>query len=91
MKKKFIYGSPLDKAELPSPKRLPQYDECLREFVSSGSDAWKVDKASLPSKDERVILSSLKWRTRGKLKEFGNIHVFMKKKEIYLEKVKPNQ
>ena len=90
MKKKFRYGNPLEKTELPSPKRLPQYDECLREFVSSGSDAWKIDKASLRSKDERVILSSLKWRVKNK-SEFKNIHVFMRKNEIYLEKVKNNE
>jgi len=73
---------------MPKPRRrLPQYDECLREFLESGYAHWKVNLKALPSKNVRVVLSSLKWRVKNK-PEFKNIRVFMNKNQIYLEKVK---
>jgi len=88
MVRKFKYGKPLSKDEMPKPrKRLPQYDECLREFLKSGHDYWKVNIDALPSKNIKVILSSLKWRTKHN-DTFRGIRVFSKKDEVYLEKVK---
>lgn len=87
---KFRYGGPISPKEMPKPrKRLPQYDECLREFLGSGHAHWKVNIDVLPSKNIRVILSSLKWRTNKP--EFRNIRVVMSKNQIYLEKVKNNE
>lgn len=87
-KRKFKFGRPLSSKEVPKPRRrLPQYDECLREFLESGYDYWKVNINALPSKNVRVVLSSLKWRIKNK-PEFKNIRVFMSKNQIYLEKVK---
>ena len=89
--KKSKYGEPVNPEEMPKPrKRLPQYDECLKEFSESGHTNWKVNLKVLPSKNNRVILSSLKWRTRNK-PEFKNIQVIMSKNQIYLEKVKSNE
>ena len=86
--KKFRYGVPIESNEVPKPrKRLPQYDECLREFVDSGYDNWKVDMSTLPSQKPRVVLSSLKWRIKNK-SEFGDIQAIMNNKEIYLTKGK---
>ena len=88
MTKKFKYGKPVSRDEMPKPKkRLPEYDECLREFLNSGHDYWKVDISTLPSKNIKVILSSLKWRIKRK-PEFRNIRIFSKKNHVYLEKVK---
>ena len=86
------YGTPIKKEELPKPtKRLPQYDECLRAFIKSGSELWKVNIKVLPSKNIRVILSALNWRINHK-PEFKDkrIHAFMRGNNIYLEKVKEN-
>ena len=84
----FKYGKPVSSEEIPKPRRrLPQYDECLEEFLKSGYDLWQVNINALPSKKPRVILSSLKWRIKHRSK-FKNIHVFMHKNKIYLEKVK---
>lgn len=80
----------MSKEHLPKSKRLPEYDYCLKEFLDSGQDACMVRIDALPSKDKGVILSSLKWRIKNK-SEFKNIHVFMRKNEIYLEKVKGNE
>ncbi len=86
MKKiEYKYGKPIKEGDLPKPsRRLPEYDECLKEFLDSGHKVWKVSKEALPSKKTRIILSSLKWRTNKK--EFRNIKVFMRKNNVYLEK-----
>ena len=85
-KNEFKYGVPISPSEAPkSRKRLPEYDDCLREFKKSGHKNWKVNINALPSKDPRVILSSLKWRTKHK-EEFKGIQVIMSKNEIYLER-----
>lgn len=89
MTKAYRYMTPIKKEDLPRSKRLPEYDYCLREFLDSGQDACMVRIDALPSKDKGVILSSLKWRV--KKSEFKNIHVFMRKGNIYLEKVKNNE
>lgn len=86
-KKPFKYGKPVGPEEMPKPrKRLPQYDECLREFLASGYRYWEVNIDALPSKKPRVVLSSLKWRIKNK-PEFRNVRVFMHKNKIYLERV----
>lgn len=86
-KRNFKYGRPIDAKKVASRrKRLPQYDECLREFLNSDSEAWIVDITELPSKEPRVVLSSLKWRIKH-FDEFKGVKAFMSKGEIYLEKV----
>lgn len=86
--KEIVYGIPVKEDELPKPtKRLPQYDDCLKAFVSSGVDLWKVNIDALPSKDIRVVLSSLKWRINHR-EEFQGILVFMRRNNVYLEKAK---
>ena len=88
---KFKYGKPLDSDRMPKPKkRLPQYDECLEEFLKSGYNNWEVDMAALPSSDPRVVLSSLKWRVKNK-SEFRNIKIVMFKNKIYLERVRSDE
>jgi hypothetical protein len=88
VKRKHKYGEPVMKSEIPEPtKRLPQYSECLTEFLESESDLWKVNIKTLPSRNIRVIISSLKWRTKN-FPQFKNINVFMRGNEVYLEKVK---
>lgn len=83
----FKYGKPMDAEKVARRrKRLPQYDECLREFLDSGSEAWIVDIKELPSNDPRVVLSSLKWRIKH-FDEFKGIRAFMSKGKIYLERV----
>ena len=87
--KKFRYGVPVDADVMPQPrKRLPQYDECLREFLDSGHDNWEVDVNTLPSQKPRVVLSSLKWRIKNK-PEFKDIQAIMKDNRIYLTREKP--
>jgi hypothetical protein len=87
-KTNFKYGSPMDPEKVASRrKRLPQYDECLREFLNSGSKAWIVDIDALPSKDPRVVLSSLKWRIQHFQAEYKGIKVFLSKNQVYLERV----
>jgi hypothetical protein len=86
--KEIVYGIPVERDKLPKlTKRLPQYDDCLKAFVSSGVDLWKVNIDALPSKDIRVVLSSLKWRIKHR-EEFKDIQVFMRINNIYLEKTK---
>ena len=59
----YKYVKPMDAEKVARRrKRLPQYDECLREFLESGSKAWKVNLKELPSQEPRRVLSSLKWR-----------------------------
>lgn len=84
-KTSFIYGKPIDPKKV-GRKRLPQYDECLTEFLNSGSKAWIVDINALPSKDPRVVLSSLKWRIK-RFSEYKGIRAFMSEGKIYLERV----
>jgi hypothetical protein len=86
-KPQFKYGKPMDAKKVASHrKRLPYYDDCLREFLNSGSGAWIVDINALPSKDPRVVLSSLKWRIKH-FSEYEGIRAFMSKGKIYLERV----
>jgi len=83
---KYKYGSPVNREKIPKPKRrLPQYDECLREFLASGNEIWKVNIGALPSKNIKVVLSSLKWRTTHN-PEFMDIQVFSRKNNVYLER-----
>ena len=87
MSKKYRYGAPVSPEEVPKQRRrLPQYDECLREFLNSGHQFWRVDIKTLPSDKLKVILSSLKWRTKNK-QDFKHIRVFVRKNRIYLERV----
>lgn len=86
--KKFRYGVPISSSEMPKPRtRLPQYDECLREFLGSGQNYWEVDVSSLPSQEPRVVLSSLKWRVKND-SNFKDIQVVMHKNRIYLTRGK---
>jgi hypothetical protein len=87
-REKYKYGMPIKKDEfVRSTRRLPQYDECIKEFLDSGHDFWRVNMELLPSKDIRVVLSSLKWRIKHN-PEYNDIQVFMRKNNIYLEKAK---
>jgi hypothetical protein len=91
-KKEIDYGIPIKREALPKPtKRLPQYDECLRAFIKSESELWKVNIQVLPSKNIRVVLSALKWRINHRPEFKGKgIHAFMRGNNIYLEKVNEN-
>ena len=84
--KKYRYGKPVKTEEIPKTRRLPEYDECLKEFLESGAKIWMVNKEAMPSKKTKVILSSLKWRVDNK-PEFKHIRVFVRKYRIYLERV----
>jgi len=87
-KKGFKYGKPIGSEEMPKQrKRLPQYDECLREFLKSGYNHWEVNISTLPSQNPRVVLSSLKWRIKNK-PEFKGIRAIMHKNKIFLEREK---
>ena len=89
--KKFKYGEPLKESQLPEPtKRLPQYDDCLSEFLSSKSNLWKVNIDALPSKNIRVVISALKWRINHR-PDYRGIRVFMRHNQVYLGKVKSNE
>jgi len=90
-KTKHKYVQPISSEEfLMSTRRLPQYDECLKEFIESEDEICRVNIAALPSKNSRVVLSSLKWRIKTK-PAFKNIRIFLRKGNIYLEKVKNNE
>ena len=82
------YGKSISSDKMPQSKvkRLPQYDEALREFLASKSDYYEINTDALPSKNVRVVLSSLKWRVKNK-SEFKGIKVVMSKSKIFLEKV----
>jgi hypothetical protein len=82
------YGKPItaDNMPLSKVKRLPQYDEALREFLASKSNYYEINIEALPSRNIRVVLSSLKWRVKNN-SEFRNIKVVMSKGKIFLEKV----
>jgi hypothetical protein len=85
-KNRYIYGEPITEDEfLKSTRRLPQYDECLKEFLASSQPIWRVNLDALPSNDPSVVLSSLKWRIKKK-HEFKNIRIFLRKGKIYLER-----
>jgi hypothetical protein len=87
-KKEFKYGKPVSSKEMPKPRKmLPQYDECLKEFLKSGNDYWEVKIDALPSQKPRVVLSSLKWRVKNK-PEFKGINIVMHKNKIFLEREK---
>jgi hypothetical protein len=83
------YGKPITSDKMPQSriKRLPQYDEALREFLTSKSNYYEINLESLPSKNIRVVLSSLKWRVKNN-SEFKGIKIVMNKGKIFLEKVK---
>ena len=71
---------------MPKPrKRMPQYDECLNEFLASGSNCWEVNMESLPSKDERTVLSAFKWRINN-YPNYSNIKAIMQNGKIFLER-----
>jgi hypothetical protein len=82
------YGKPISSEKMPKSrvKRLPQYDEALKEFLDSNSSYYEVNLEALPSQKVRVVLSSLKWRVKNN-SEFNGIKVVMNKGKIYLEKV----
>jgi hypothetical protein len=87
----FRYGMPVSNVEKPRPrKRLPEYDECLDEFLRSGSSTWKVNADAFPSKKVKVILSSLKWRVNH-VERFKGIDVFLSKNQIYLKNLSRQQ
>ncbi len=67
-------------------KRLPQYDDCLMEFLNSKASSWEVNLEALPSKNVMIVLSSLKWRIKNDAM-YHNIKVVMSKGKIFLEKV----
>jgi hypothetical protein len=82
----YTYGRPISKDKMPKPrKRMPQYDMCLNEFLISGSNYWEVNMDSLPSKDQRTVLSAFKWRI-GNDPNFANIKAIMQNGKIFLEK-----
>lgn len=86
--RKFKYGKPVSPTEMPKPrKRLPQYDECLKEFLQSGHSHWEVSMAALPNQKPRVVLSSLKWRVKNN-DDYKDVRVVMFKNRIYLERGK---
>ena len=82
------YGKPITSDKMPKirVKRLPQYDEALREFLASKSNYYEIDIEALPSRNTRVVLSSLKWRVKNN-SEFKDIKVVMSKGKIFIEKV----
>jgi hypothetical protein len=82
------YGKPITSDKMPQSKvkRLPQYDEALKEFLASKSNYYEINIESLPSRNIRVVLSSLKWRVKNN-SEFKDIKVVMSKGKIFLEKV----
>ena len=88
--KNVKYGTPVDASEIfKRKKRLPEYDDCLTKFLESEDKAWEVNLDVLPSKKPRIVLSSLKWRT--KKSKFKGIQVIMKKKKIYLKRVEEDE
>lgn len=85
--RKYEFGKPISPNELPKPRRLKEYDKCLREFIGSGHTLWQVNIEALPSNDIKKVLSSLKWRIKNRAEFKGkNIKVFMRSKKIYLER-----
>ena len=82
----YKYGKPIESKEMPKArKRMPQYDECLDEFLASNSKHWEVNMEALPSKDERVVLSAFKWRIKT-YSEYSCIKAIMHNGKIFLEK-----
>ena len=71
---------------MPKPrKRMPQYDECLNEFLAFEGNCWEVNMDALPSKDERTVLSAFKWRFNNNPK-YKDIKAIMSNGKIFLEK-----
>jgi hypothetical protein len=82
----YKYGKPITK--LPrGRKRLPQYDECLREFLSSKANFWEVNLDALPSHNMMKVLSSLRWRIKHS-SEYDSVRVVMREKKLFLEREK---
>jgi hypothetical protein len=82
----YNYGKPITKDKMPKARmRMPQYDACLNEFITSESKYWEVNMEALPSKDERTVLSAFKWRIKNNPK-FANIKAVMHNGRIFLEK-----
>ena len=69
----FKYGKPASPVAAKPKKRLPQYDEALEEFLKSGYNNWEVNLEALPSKKPRVVLSSLKWRIKNKIRRYAAV------------------
>jgi hypothetical protein len=87
MMSNYKYGKPIESKNMPkAKKRLPQYDECLKEFVDSNANYWEINLEELPSKNVMIILSSLKWRIKNNT-EYNGIKVVMSKGKIFLQKV----
>jgi hypothetical protein len=87
MNNNYRYGKPIESKNMPgAKKRLPQYDECLMEFLNSYASCWEVNLDALPSNNPTVVLSSLKWRIKNDVM-YGGIKVVMSKGKIFLEKV----
>ena len=63
---------------------MPQYDECLNEFLASENSYWEVSIEAMPSKNVNTILSALKWRTKNNPK-YSNIKIVMQNGKIFLE------
>ena len=83
------YGEPTEERPLGRREKCPEYDVCLKEFLSSGAEYWKVNLETMPSDNIRTIISSLKWRTH-KL-EFVNIKVFMRNFQVYLQRIQDDK
>ena len=82
----YSYGKPINKDKMPKArKRMPQYDLCLDEFLSSNSKYWEVNIDALPTKDTHTILSAFKWRIK-KYPKYSNIKAVMNNGRIYLER-----
>ena len=83
---KYIKIITSDKMPKSRVKRLPQYDEALKEFIDSNANFGVVKMDTLPSKNPRVVLSSLKWRIKNN-PQYKGTRAVMSKGKIYLEKV----
>ena len=82
----YTYGKPIAKDKMPKArKRMPQYDLCLNEFLASQSNCWEVNMEALPSKNERTVLSALKWRINNNPK-YNEIKAVMSNGKIFLER-----
>ena len=53
--KEFKYGMAVSNVEKPKPrKRLPQYDECLNEFLKSEDDIWQVKADAFQARKSKL-------------------------------------
>jgi hypothetical protein len=81
----FTYGKPITKDKMPKPrKRMPQYDECLNEFLASKNNYWEINIESLPSTNANTILSALKWRIKNNPR-YSKIKIVMQNGKIFLQ------